>query len=386
MTQSLSKPQLVATLLTSMTGMVIFNTMPLLIGEAQSHFGWGEQDLGLLASSYLAAYALVALISVFWLPRFSWKRLSAGATVLAIVSCWLLSISTTKEHAFMAIALLGLANGIVTPVSYAIVSNSSEADRVFGLKLAAELLSGSIFSGLLSIWILSTYGFTGIMALYACAYLIPSLCYRLIPRDYNQLGMNLQTEQKMPSLFKANALGWLAMFALFLEVAAMGGLWTFADVIGNTQGIEDSIRGSAFSFAMLSGLTGALCAVWLASKLGNIRPMIISHIFLVIATVLVFSSNQIIFFAGVCLLQGAWIFCNSYHFNWVAISDHSGRLVGMIPGVMALGVGIGPLLLSTPLENGRLILAGTIVVSIVLLTSVVIVIGARQHSRRSSYQ
>ena len=80
---------LVAASLVSAAAALLFNVMPALLTAAATRFSLDAGQIGVVGSSYLAGFALVAATSNQWLGRFNWRALVAGGIRRFRRSAWL---------------------------------------------------------------------------------------------------------------------------------------------------------------------------------------------------------------------------------------------------------------------------------------------------------
>jgi len=75
---------LVAACMISGVGALVFNAFPLFLSVTANQFGLNDTQLGLLGTTYLGGFAVVALFAPIWMPRIEWRSIAVVAGVLIL--------------------------------------------------------------------------------------------------------------------------------------------------------------------------------------------------------------------------------------------------------------------------------------------------------------
>ena len=163
-------------------GALFFNVMPAFVGAMAESFKFSESQLGDVVAAFNIGFTATAVIAMMWIHRIDW-RISSGFGVLgAVVVFVAMSLVRTFIPIAILVGALGIMLGLLYALILAILGDSDQPDRAFGIKLGIETLPGALMLFLLPVVIVPVYGFSGVaLTLAATALILGSFTF-LLPR------------------------------------------------------------------------------------------------------------------------------------------------------------------------------------------------------------
>ncbi|HTX51350.1 MAG TPA: cytochrome P450, partial [Caulobacteraceae bacterium] len=152
---------LAAASLVSAAAALLFNVMPALLTAAATRFSLGSGQIGVVGSSYLAGFAVVAVTSNQWLPRLNWRALVGGGTAVSVASLAACGFATSYGPLLAALVIAGASLGVLYTLCIAVISEHQAPDSAFGVKLTAEVLLGGVALLTLTGLAIPRWGFSG---------------------------------------------------------------------------------------------------------------------------------------------------------------------------------------------------------------------------------
>ncbi|WP_370172902.1 MULTISPECIES: hypothetical protein [Hyphomonas] len=316
--------------------------MPLLAPLIANAFRVTEVDAGWVGLANLLGTAAGSLVVTVFLNRLSFRVASVAAALVACISQLSVAILPGFEEALMMEALAGAGAGVLLALSAAVVGASSNPDRGFALILTlqavvavAVLVVIPFLTGGESLWPVTGF-MAGVQAL-----LIP-LGVGLGARFAGAVSAS-QTSLVAP--VKAGL--FMKAVAYFVFSAAVGVLWVFAAVLGQSAELEDTAIGQALAVGNVAAIIGSLLAAIVTSRLGRIGPVTAVCV-LMFVSVALFSQDMSlgIFYVASCLFLFAWGGGLPLMMGAVAEVDITDRVTSLLPVLAFAGMGIGPALVS----------------------------------------
>lgn len=338
---------LVAALVLCTVGVTMFMIVPVFLGALVQHRSFSNSQVGILASIELAGASFAAVGAALWLPRVSWRWVSAAALLVAAVGAWLSAVITDFTGLVLLrflTAFFGL--GVVYALGMALVSRTDKPERNFGLVTVSQVLYSALALFTIPKW-LEQWGMIGIAAPMTALALAGLLVVRWLPEGGGQ-GEPTPSRNGTGDAGPKASRSWPAMAGLgilALWYVGVGALWAFVELIGTSAGLEARAVGDALAIATLASLAGALLATWLGDRLGRKWPFAIA-VALQVAMMPLFiqPSGWGIYLTAAIAFSATWNFAGPYLLGFIATSDETGRMSAIIPAAQGLGVGLGPII------------------------------------------
>ncbi|USD65265.1 hypothetical protein [Vibrio sp. SCSIO 43136] len=348
-------------------GALVFNAFPLYLSSIAQQFGLNDEQLGLLGSAYLGAFALVALFSPFWVKRTPWKLVSSIGYALMAIGSYGLTV-TTADNVHLVMAAIGFGSGIVFTISLAILSAAHNPDKAYGWKLVLEMVSAGILVYVVTSIVQAQFGFAGFIWTVLAIYALSLVSLVNLPANF------LAKEQASEKGSKLNLPALLASFALFFQAGTFAGLWGFVERIGSDMGIGSDLIGMTISGSILAGIGGALCCVAFGAKYSH-RSLILSGlaISLVTLALLQWFPSTLTFIVAVCLINALLQFLIASLMALVTDNDQTGKYTVMMAFVLPMGGAIGPGVLGAIVEAYGFSMGYVWATLFIILTGVMVV-------------
>lgn len=318
--------------------------MPVFVGAIAAHFGWGDREVGWLASADMAGSALASLCTIPIIGRMRWRRAACLAIAVLVLGNVLSLSAMTFAPLLAARALAGFGGGIMLSIAYVGLCRSSAPDRYFGLyvfsQLGLQVLALATFPSLVS-----AYGPSGMFLLLAAVAAMLLLVVPLIPARIPDAAASAAAPGTASS--KVSAAAIVGIIAQGLYFLAPGAAWGYFERIG--QGFTLSLPqiGSALSVATFAGIAGALVVVVLGTRASRWLSMVAGTALSVIAMILLIDGSGFArFLIAGALFNFAWNYTFPYQMGVLALLDRTGAVAILSLIVQLAGLAAGPLMAS----------------------------------------
>jgi len=312
------------------------NCGPMLLGSAIDGLSLDSRQGGLYLTLELLCFA-VASVSVAaridFLPR---RRLALGAAFGVCVGH--AAAAAAPSFAFLCAARVfaGACAGALAATANATIAGTRDPDRNFALCVTA-LVAATVVTLVLMPTFSVPYAHRGAYGVLAGVSLLLLPALWLFPTD----------PAAAPPLAKPTGsiggLGALLLGSGLLVAASDGVIFSFAERIGLSIGLDAQQLGVGLGLAYLPALAGSLLAARLDTRFGRARPMLVAIATTALGgfTVAQTSSPQV-FFAAIAIKNFSLFFWVPYFLGTTAAVDSRGRLAAAAAGIYLLGIGIGP--------------------------------------------
>ena len=306
-------------------------TTPVILGAASDSLGLRADEVGLMITLELLAFAAAGLLLT---PRLD--RLPRGRIVVVAALC------------------VGIAN---------VVSGSLDT---LGALMCARVLAGASVGGLLATTSAEIAHYADAEARYArcmmVALVFGCIGIFIIPEAARRFGHagSYGYIAAVVMLLVPFMRGWppapppkevqrgdlRALYPLFAFVVLLffsdGLVYPFAERIGRALGLERTLD-VVLALSLGVGILGALGAERLGSRFGNVRPLLVGAWGTALAGLaVVCATGPVSFGLAASAKNVTMFFLLPYLFGAAAVRDPSGRGVAAVTGVIPLGIAIGP--------------------------------------------
>lgn len=161
---------------------------------------------------------------------------------------------------------------------------------------------------------------------------------------------------------RPNAPGWVGLFAIFTQLAAILAMWVYIKPYGKQIGLDDATTGLAVSIALGSQIVAGLLATLFAGRVRS-APLIIFVAAASVASlvILIAVPTPLAFIIGTTIFAFFWMLGPPFHMPFLIDVDPSRRSAIHSTTAQLLGVAAGPALASIAVKDsdvsGALLLA-----------------------------
>ncbi len=349
--------------LVSAAAALLFNVMPALLTAAATRFSLDAGQIGLVGSSYLAGFALVAVFSNQWISRFNWRALVGAATVVSVLSLGACGLATTLGALLAALVIAGASLGVLYTLCIAVISENHRPDPAFGIKLTAEVLLGGAGLLILTGYAIPRWGFSGaafaLAALAGVAALVGLAGFparRALTPPAERFTMKGR-RRDLAAMLRASLRDWApwsGLAGLFVSFAGLSALWAFLTQLAPTFGVSDQAASTAFMVALAASGAAGVAAAVMGDRLGRAKPLAVGMLLAIVgAAALQWGHGFPGYLVGVVLAVGLWNFPMAYQMGMIASADQRGHVAVLMPAALAIGGAVGPVLAGALLTGGH---------------------------------
>ena len=339
---------IVAALVASAVGALFYNVLPLFLGSAQDYRGLDNRAIGFLSAAFFVGYNVMTIGAFFWIRRLRWGVVVAASMPVAALSLY---ASTHMESYVLLLLLTAVAGGAfaaIYAIGTTILGDTTNPARWYGIKIAAEALTGAILLLVLPTTAIARWGFEGaaIGIIVAMVFLSPFLFW--MPAK----GSKAAHEDVLPidvpePAGRGNSLQspciWAAIVATLIFFSAASALWAFLERIGIHAGHDPAALGVLLSVTLVAALIGSITAAIIGEKFGVTKPFIAGTAGYLLALMLLNQAGDFGLYAlGACGATFAIGFLLPLAITEVAKLDVDGRYVVLSVPAIGLGAMIGP--------------------------------------------
>jgi MFS family permease len=361
-----------AAIIASSIGALFYNVLPIYLGTAQDYRGLDNRAIGFLSSAFFLGYNVATISAFFWIRRVSWSLLIAITVPIAALSLAAGTLVDSYALLLLSVVIAGGAFAAIYGIGTTMLGDTSNPARWFGVKIAAEALTGAVLLLVLPATAIARWGFNGtvIGVIVAIAFLAPFLFW--IPAsgrkghhdDSPEIGTD---EQQSPYI-------WGALLATLVFFAGASAIWAFIERIGAQSNFEPAALGVLLSVTLVFALIGSLLAATMGGRFGNVKPFIAGAALSLVALALLNAHESFIVYAiGACLQTFVIGLLLPFAITEVADLDTDGRYVVLTVPAIGIGAMAGPGIAGLLSQSGNftplLAFVGiTAVVSAILIT------------------
>ena len=334
---------IVAALIASAIGALFYNVLPLFLGSAQDYRGLDNRAIGFLSSAFFLGYNVVTISAFFWIRRLSWALIIAVSTPLAALALYAGTLTESYATLLVSVAIAGGAFAAIYGVGTTILGDTSNPGRWYGIKIAAEALTGAVLLLVLPSTAIARWGFDGAVfgLIIVMVFMSPFLFWtpahgvkspesEVLPIDVPEPAASGKPAQT-PFI-------WGAIFATLIFFAGASAIWAFIERIGAQVGHDPSAVGVLLAVTLIFAVIGSLVAAVLGGRFGTVKPFIAgAGVFLAALVALGESQSFSLYAIGACAVTFAIGYMLPIAVTEIAELDTDGRYV--VLSVPAIGVG-----------------------------------------------
>ena len=317
---------------------------------AWAKFHWSQSQLGLAAAAELATLTIGSLSGLYWQRRWSWRRVTLIALLLATLANGVCMVSGDFLTVCLARGVVGLAGGLLCVVYSAFVANIHSPGRMIALTTFIQICveAAMTFS---TTSVFEWFGSAGLFAVMAALLLILVAPLRILPVGWPSEVSSVVDSVSTQGSWRAYPL----LLAFLPYVVLQAGVYTFLGEFGRLAAhlsLDQTLRAIAIS-VVLSSL-GSVAAYVLNDRGGLLLPIAGAIIVMActVCSMILGSHSPTAFLASIGLLQIAWIFLNCYLYS--ALIEANNLLVPAATPLSSFGSALGASAMGYALERGGL--------------------------------
>ena len=150
-----------AAIIASAIGALFYNLLPLYLGSAQDYRGLDNRSIGFLSAAFFLGYNVVTISAFFWIRRISWGLITAVSMPVAALSLYAGTVVESYAILLVSVAIAGGAFAAIYGLGTTILGDTSNPGRWYGIKIAAEALTGAVLLLILPATAIARWGFDG---------------------------------------------------------------------------------------------------------------------------------------------------------------------------------------------------------------------------------
>jgi hypothetical protein len=275
------------------------------------------------------------------------ERLRLYVIATAIIGL-LLDLATAKLTGGGILAarfVHGLCAGVLLWVWVGFLTRADNPGRWVAIYVTVQAATLLVLSAWFSTTLLPTGGAFAGFAVLAAFYGVMGLLAAFVPSRFDPLGHG--DGSVMPDMK-----GWIGLFAVFTQLAAILALWVYLKPYGKQIGLSDDVTGLAVSVAMGSQIIAGLLATVMAGRV-RAAPLIV---FVAVGSVgavaaLAFAQEAVPFIVATTAFAFLWMLGPPFHMPYLIDIDPSRRSALHMTTAQLLGVAAGPAIASVAVSD-----------------------------------
>ena len=320
---------------------VFFLVMPIYVGTLADAFHADLSQIGRLTASELAGAALASMSSLFWIKFANLKRLGLFCSIALVLINGFCTFSIPDFHNLLLFRLsAGIFEGGLLSIADFILGRTQTPDRFFAFGFAGQMILSGILLSLLPFGI-RIWGAQILFAVFGASALPAIICSALLKEG-------LKGETVEISLLNMKTLktlsGLLGMAAFYSSETVV---WAFLERIGTNAGLSKVFLGMTLGLTSVIAVVGGITASWLAGRVHRLSIMIASSVGQIICLVILdIRCNEPIYFSIAAVYQILWCLWLPFQMGAISASDPSKRLILLSSPFQAMGIAVGPAIIS----------------------------------------
>ena len=324
---------------------------PAFVGAYITLLGFSPQQAGYLISADMAGMGLASLPAMWWINRLNWRQVTRAA-LLVMVAGNLLSASQDSFSLILITRFFtGLASGTIMSICLASIGLTRDPDRVFGLWIVAQLITGAVGFALFP-HILALGGLPSIFIILAAVVLSLSFFVRHLP--VSGAGAKAAAAQGPAAIIKYRlalaACGILGVLCFYIGQSC---IWAFLGRIGIAYQLDSEFVSYALSLSSLAGIAGALSASALSGRWGRLLPAVAGFGIILLSLALLLNRlPNAGYMLATCLFQFSLAYTLPYLLGSITAIDSTGRIILLANIMIGGGLAIGPAIAGSMIGSG----------------------------------
>ena len=316
-------------------------TLPVMIGILMDHAGMSSFSAGWLTAVGTLSTASAGFIMSIKMDNKNLQKLSRFTLIIAIFTDLLSAFTAGATIIFFLVRVIwGLAMGVAHASSVSSIAHYDNFKQGFGIYVGLQFIVSGI-----GLYIIPVYadiiGVTGFFIGFAVLDFVALIFTKYLGSDYNEHVKTNKNNTSLGVMISVPAIMAIIGFTVF--EAANTAQFSYIERFGVISNLTEHQIGIALLVGSLLGIPGAFSIFILGDKFGLVRPLIFGFLLSISAlTMLLLSTNYIIYFITSCMLGFSWSFCMPFIESLLAKIDRKGRVVAAGSSISFFGSAFGP--------------------------------------------
>ena len=316
-------------------------TLPVMIGILMDHAGMSSFSAGWLTAVGTLSTASAGFIMSIKMDNKNLQKLSRFTLIIAIFTDLLSAFTAGATIIFFLVRVIwGLAMGVAHASSVSSIAHYDNFKQGFGIYVGLQFIVSGI-----GLYIIPVYadiiGVTGFFIGFAVLDFVALIFTKYLGSDYNEPVKTNKNNTSLGVMISVPAIMAIIGFTVF--EAANTAQFSYIERFGVISNLTEHQIGIALLVGSLLGIPGAFSIFILGDKFGLVRPLIFGFLLSISAlTMLLLSTNYIIYFITSCMLGFSWSFCMPFIESLLAKIDRKGRVVAAGSSISFFGSAFGP--------------------------------------------
>ena len=357
----------------SLLGYLVPNIQPMFLGALSVSYDFDATQLGLLGGTELAGACLASLCALYWFPRVNLGRVAFVALLVAVVGNFLTGWITNFSYLIvLRFCTSFFGAGMLNALVLGLVGLLKNPERVIAIAIICQVLS--ITLAMVGIPLLvERWEMKGVSICLTLVFMTGFWALKFLLRGKSLILENLP----LISNYATKILPVTLLVGLIVFSVGVGSIWAFLERIGNVAGFSMIDTGQALAMGSFIGALGALLAVVIGKRIGNLTPLLAGLFGLLVVCFMLFNVNSWLNYTiAAILLNFFWNLTLPYLLGSIASSDKSGRLMVLVPAAQGGGYALGPvisglIIVGNNYSTSALIAAVAFAISLVIIVPVV---------------
>lgn len=345
MTSSAAAPalglrEIVATLCVAVGAGVVPALQPILLGAMMDAGRLTGEQLGQAATMEGVGMAVgTTFSSVFLRPRR--LRLIVALALLMPITAGLLTLVSSGQTLVWVRALNGTGNGVILWVLVGMMTRAPNPTRIFAIFVTSQAATTSSLSWLLSHHVLPSFGVNHAYGLLMSISIMMLAVTPFVPKAFAEMAGGRK------ALMLPTARGWVALFGVGAQIAAIMAFWVYAVPSAREAGIPQDMANRLVSTGNLALIAAGLAACALASRLSPFTAVVGTALLSMGVLVLTQCTGEPwLWRLALLAFVFCWGFAPPFHIGLLLRADPSGRTALFISPAQLMGLSAGPAIVS----------------------------------------
>lgn len=331
---------------------ILIDIAPFFIGMYVDALGLTLSQAGFVQTVDQAGGILGAIAGYFLMPRIAWRTLIIVASLVAILA----NIFTALVDTYYLMAVVRFVSGfgvvMITTVTACMLARAASPDRAFGIGLALGMSLSAV-----AVWLLGAlrleYGFSASLGSGALWLTLGLILAFFIPANIG--GQTDALEELPKGESHTKAMGWAALFALFLFGVSVNVVYGYVERVGLANGLDQVGVTNALAFGFIFSAFGSTIPLIFGAIGGRMKWIAFTTLLLLGSLVALYLADSVsLYTVAFGLYTSAWNMGLAYYMSLTAENDPEEHLTRMMYIATVAAQSVGPAIAAAALTGASL--------------------------------